>query len=1303
MLFVVFSVALALLHCRLDAIAGAPPGQTDFDAGVALLNGNGVEKDERAALVNLRRAADAGDAQAEDIAGELLARGTHPSESRAKSLQAEMQVILARYKQGHVELANVQRITSLSAELAAVRDPDAAMDYFRKAVAAGLPAASRHLGDLLLSGDGVARDLHGAREQYELAANRGDAVAAHVLGAMREVGLGGPVDLAGAQQSYSVAAGRGERRAALFVAGFADASGWPKEQTLLDAAGKPGAAPILRPELAASGRKLVLLAQASVAVADTSGRRRFHGELKPGAELALADDDASLDIIASTPTLRPDLDADTTFGELVRPGGSEFIKGRFHVAMRLLPETHSPSWTVSPHGCDVRIFTADDALSLPARFVPLQTMPGDVGPVEAPDVPELYLELRPGCAVDVKSPDGSRWAARAPQGVTLRTKLVHGPRQNWFPATPPAESLPSELGADAETGAVVSRDNRGRANGWALRADDYRQPTVISTWLLNLAVAAFQTSVTGDPTAALRSVTIFHSANLQLYGPQSAEALNSGISLARSLASAGRTAEALQQADHWSFVSERIFGPQGDAAAAAHLLRASVETANGNLPLAEADARRAVVASPMLLADTPPLGDKAAWKKLLGTTLARPGGNVDTRYVNALSLLADLYASAGETTRERAVLRRELVLETVNDPEGRENGQIPILLRLARLSAPGAPAASRALAEYAKRLAKSDALLRDVPEPLPQTIPPVPPFFRHVFGNPEMSMTYSNALRELGDAYVTLGDPGDASAVLQAAASIASRATGPGSPASARINALMAENSLKRADVKRAVDLARTAYAIDIRTRNESLSVDGSAGLALAARESADLLLRALATEGSGADSIPEAYEVLSQVTGGDLGQAVNLSSRPEASATAARLAAAKRELQAAVIRNDEVASAELRKQADLLSSQLSSLVPQRGGAGLSRMTARLGSDGALLVLWPGRTETFVLAIGPGGRKLVTVKGGTDALRILVARYRSQLTNLEVPFDAGSAEAIYDRMFKPVETELSGAKRMLVISDGFLRGVPLESLRSGDRWLSDDRQVDYLPGFADPAAAGPRDAARPALFAVADPIVPGGSTEDTPLARILKWIWRDRLVPLPDTAAEIESIRRALSGDPADLLVREQATEQQIYANPDFAKAKVVVFATHGLAAGNALEPNGLPSLLLSPSADGKRFLSTADIERLKMQADLVVLSACDTAAPDGSLGSAGLSGLARAFLQAGARAVVATHWRVRSDAAQAFSTSLIAGWRAGLTLSAAKAAAQRSLRQTPGFGHPGLWASFVLLGEGETKWTPGP
>jgi CHAT domain-containing protein len=63
----------------------------------------------------------------------------------------------------------------------------------------------------------------------------------------------------------------------------------------------------------------------------------------------------------------------------------------------------------------------------------------------------------------------------------------------------------------------------------------------------------------------------------------------------------------------------------------------------------------------------------------------------------------------------------------------------------------------------------------------------------------------------------------------------------------------------------------------------------------------------------------------------------------------------------------------------------------------------------------------------------------------------------------------------------------------------------------------------------------------------------------------------------------------------------------------------------------------------------------------------------------------------------------VRSDAAQAFSTSLIAGWRAGLTLSAAKAAAQRSLRQTPGFGHPGLWASFVLLGEGETKWTPGP
>lgn len=1297
-----FTIAftVVLVWSQIAVAASAPSSSaSEFNQGVALLNGTGVEKDERAALLHLRRAADAGNPQAQDIAGELLNEGTHPSESRSKSLQLEMQGIVSNYRQGQVDLANVQKLTSLSKELAAIRDPDAAIDYFKKAITAGLPSASRHLADLLLVGDGVARDLPGARAQYEVAASRGDAIAANVLAAMRETGLGGPVDLPGAELAYSAAARGGVQRATLASGGFGAARDWLREQTLLDALATPSMSSTIRPEFVGSGRKLVMLTSAVVSIRDAAGRRRFHGNLEPGNDLGLAKDDALIDFVASTPTLRPDLEPDTTFGRLYRPGGSETIKGRFHLTYRLISDVTGRAWVVSPRGCDVRVFTADGELSLPSRFVPLQTTPGDIGPIEAPEIPGLYLELRPSCTADVTSPDGSRWTAASPQGVTIRTRMTAGPHKNLLPVIPSLQSLPAELGAPPETGEVVSRDDSGAPDAWAFRADDYRQAGVISTWVLNLAVKALQTSMTGDPASALRSTTIYHTANLQIYGPHSTDALNSGISLARALANAGRTNEAMSQADYWSSLGERMFGPRHESVAAAHLLRASVESAAGELPLAEVDARRAIVATSLLQPDTPLLGDKAAWKQMLGTVLSRPSGNVDPRYVTALTLLADLYAAAGETTRERAVLRRLLVLETINDPEGRGNGLIPVLIRLARLSSTTDSGWSRSLADFAGRLAKADAFLRDVPEPLPSPLPPVAPFFQKIFGDPTKSIVYANALRELGDAYLVRNDNRDAATVLQAAASIASNSAGPESAELARIDELRAEQALQSGDIDDALKLARASYNTDIRIRNESISVDGSVALAVGARESTDLLLRALAMNGPSANNVADAYEVVSQALSADLGQAVTLSSRPEAAATAAQLAAARRDLQTAITKNEEASSAQLRQRVEVLSAQLSSLVPLRTGVTLPELANRLGHDGALVVLWPGRTDTFVLAIGPGGRKLAIAEGGTEALRGLVARYRSQLTDLTAPFDTDASASIYRRLFKPIEPQLAGAKRLLVISDGFLRSVPLEALRKADHWLADDFQVDYLPGFAETVASAARRTNRPPLFAVANPIVPGGSTQDTPLARFFKWIWRDKLVPLPETESEIESIRYQLSGDPADLLVREKATEDQIRAHPDFRTAKVVVFATHGLAAGDALEPDGLPSLLLSPSSNGKRFLSSADIERLKIQADLVVLSACDTAAPDGSLGSAGLSGLARAFLQAGARAIVATHWRVRSDAAQAFSISIIKNWRQGLTLLSAKATAQKELRTTPGFEHPGLWASFVLLGAGETKW----
>jgi CHAT domain-containing protein len=209
------------------------------------------------------------------------------------------------------------------------------------------------------------------------------------------------------------------------------------------------------------------------------------------------------------------------------------------------------------------------------------------------------------------------------------------------------------------------------------------------------------------------------------------------------------------------------------------------------------------------------------------------------------------------------------------------------------------------------------------------------------------------------------------------------------------------------------------------------------------------------------------------------------------------------------------------------------------------------------------------------------------------------------------------------------------------------------------------------------------------------------------------LLPLPETRDELCAVARALGlKDPKnDLLLGARATETAVKAlsrDGRLAHYQVLHFATHGLLAQEAeagLGASAEPGLILTPPDKGDNtddgLLTASEISQLKLNADWVVLSACNTAGAAGGSGEA-LSGLARAFFYAGSRAILVSHWAVDSQATVKLTTGAFAALAADP--ASGRADALRRAMTTlikhgePHEAHPASWAPFVLVGEGRAN-----
>ena len=424
-------------------------------------------------------------------------------------------------------------------------------------------------------------------------------------------------------------------------------------------------------------------------------------------------------------------------------------------------------------------------------------------------------------------------------------------------------------------------------------------------------------------------------------------------------------------------------------------------------------------------------------------------------------------------------------------------------------------------------------------------------------------------------------------------------------------------------------------------------------------------------------------------------------------------------------------------------------------------MARKVLTDGeALVALYAGEKESYVWALRKTGDvAFAVIPLRRDQLAEMVAQLRRALdanaaTLGEIPaFDVALAYQLYAAILQPVEAGWKGATTLITVPHGPLAQLPFALLvtrpvaqpKDGGALFSGYQDLPFLVrevavtqvpsvaaltilrglpaanpdrrafvGFGDPwfsaqqAAQARRENADVQVAAVDASSL---HLRSAPATEGLASATLADLPRLPDTATEVREVAMALRADPdKDVYLGAAASERQV-RTMKLDDRRVVMFATHGLVPGD-LDGLSQPALALTAPAvanvEGDGLLTMEKILGLKLDADWVVLSACNTAAGSGA-GADAVSGLGRAFFYAGARALLVTHWPVESTSARLLTTTTFRRQAADARLTRADALRESMLGLIDGpgridptsgkivhsYAHPIFWAPFALVGDG--------
>ncbi|MBW8816477.1 MAG: CHAT domain-containing protein [Caulobacterales bacterium] len=440
-----------------------------------------------------------------------------------------------------------------------------------------------------------------------------------------------------------------------------------------------------------------------------------------------------------------------------------------------------------------------------------------------------------------------------------------------------------------------------------------------------------------------------------------------------------------------------------------------------------------------------------------------------------------------------------------------------------------------------------------------------------------------------------------------------------------------------------------------------------------------------------------------------------------------------------------------LQDQSDTLESQLLAANPRysqlvSSEASLADLQKALRPDEvyAKILLLSARGYGVLVSKTDATPYAIEMNRGMAAAEAVGLRAPFESEDTLPPFDVARSYGMFQRLFGPVQAQLMAARHLIYEPDGALISLPVAALVTADpsavlagvaktkdpdyrkiAWLgarTDSALVLSAASFMQSRAFAPSRAKQPFL-AFADPATPA-KTNTQAYASVVKrgmqirGVGRDlssicentrlallEMPPLPDTADEVRQVGASIAGAGAasgdQIVVGGAFTDDTVKARKDLSNYKVLYFATHGLLPQpSACLPE--PALMTSVGgADSDGLLDSSEILDLKLDADLVVLSACDTGgagANDPSAtglqgGGEALGGLTRAVIYAGGRSLIVSHWSVDSVATVRLMTGMFSS--GAPSEAAALQKAQAALQQTEQFSHPYFWAPFTIVGDG--------
>ena len=414
-----------------------------------------------------------------------------------------------------------------------------------------------------------------------------------------------------------------------------------------------------------------------------------------------------------------------------------------------------------------------------------------------------------------------------------------------------------------------------------------------------------------------------------------------------------------------------------------------------------------------------------------------------------------------------------------------------------------------------------------------------------------------------------------------------------------------------------------------------------------------------------------------------------------------------------------KVATADAQSQSEKLARAFPDYarLANPGPATAQEVERSLAPDEAFVTFLSGKDESFALSVTRDGLKIHQLQITRDEVVQAVAALRGAFVPRlgRLPeFSLKQSYALYQKLLAPLEPDLGHVRHLVVAPSAELASLPFALLNTAPvpageenaydraRWLVRRVALSEVPSARAflllRQAQESRRTPSKSFIGLGDPVF-SGANHDTLCSEgiVNASAMQGGFQQLPDTRREVMTIAASFGAGPDDVLLGSHANKKELQARP-LDQFAVLYFATHGLLPSE-LRCQNEPGLVLSSasgSSDGGSILRASEISTLRLNADLVVLSACNTAASGGHrYGGGSLEGLADSFFNAGARAVLASHWSVPSKETTALMVKMFKLSANQRDYAEALRQAQLSMIADRNTAHPFNWGAFTLLGDG--------